>query len=136
MLWKTIFLFLLSKHLHLNLERHFLLGMNDEYKKLFPKFFLRRQKACKNFEKQPMAMPWFLSVLKMFYLFLINFLISLLSFNWKVKIIFPNFFPKNKKIWFFSDLILLPRGGLEPPRPYDHQILSLACLPIPSSGHN
>ena len=29
----------------------------------------------------------------------------------------------------------LPRVGLEPTRPYRHQILSLACLPIPSSGH-
>ena len=30
---------------------------------------------------------------------------------------------------------MVPREGLEPSRPCSHQILSLACLPIPSSGH-
>ncbi len=33
-----------------------------------------------------------------------------------------------------SDRLLstrVPSGGLEPPRPFEHQILSLACLPIP-----
>ena len=29
---------------------------------------------------------------------------------------------------------MVPRVGLEPTRPCSHQILSLACLPIPSSG--
>ena len=30
---------------------------------------------------------------------------------------------------------MVPRVGLEPTWPWSHQILSLACLPIPSSGH-
>lgn len=30
---------------------------------------------------------------------------------------------------------LVPRTGLEPVRPNGHQILSLACLPIPSPRH-
>lgn len=29
----------------------------------------------------------------------------------------------------------LPRAGLEPARPWSHQILSLACLPVPSPRH-
>ncbi len=41
-----------------------------------------------------------------------------------------------KKITICIVICILPRGGLEPPRPYEHQILSLACLPIPSSGLN
>lgn len=45
------------------------------------------------------------------------------------------YFFYKKKSAFFLQFFILPRGGLEPPRPYRHQILSLACLPIPSSGH-
>ena|GEM_PF-3516432 len=30
---------------------------------------------------------------------------------------------------------MVPRRGLEPPRPYGHQHLKLARLPIPPSGH-
>ena len=29
---------------------------------------------------------------------------------------------------------MVPRRGLEPPRPFDHQHLKLARLPIPPSG--
>lgn len=31
--------------------------------------------------------------------------------------------------------VLVPRTGLEPARPFGQQILSLSCLPIPSSWH-
>ena len=30
-----------------------------------------------------------------------------------------------------KEVELVPRRGLEPPRPYEHQHLKLACLPIP-----
>ena len=30
---------------------------------------------------------------------------------------------------------MVPRAGLEPARPSGHQILSLACLPIPPPRH-
>lgn len=44
---------------------------------------------------------------------------------------------KNKKKPELLQILLdVPREGLEPSRPYRHQILSLACLPIPSSRHN
>ena len=31
--------------------------------------------------------------------------------------------------------VLVPRAGLEPARPYEHRILSPACLPVPPPGH-
>ncbi len=50
-----------------------------------------------------------------------------------------------KKACFYSvfrrfrmllDLIMVPRRGLEPPRPCGHQHLKLACLPISPSGQD
>jgi hypothetical protein len=41
---------------------------------------------------------------------------------------------KASKAWYYGTQGL-PEGGLEPPRPYGHQILSLMRLPIPPPGH-
>ena len=43
----------------------------------------------------------------------------------------------NKKAawWGGSFVSVVPGAGIEPARPYGHQILSLTCLPIPPSGH-
>jgi hypothetical protein len=45
--------------------------------------------------------------------------------------------PKMKKLSITKlQRVLVPRAGLEPARPYEHRILSPACLPVPPPGHN
>lgn len=55
------------------------------------------------------------------------------SFYWRDKLLVPSLAKKKRTVNAVP--FLVPKGGLEPPCPYEHTPLKRACLPIPPLRH-
>ena len=47
-----------------------------------------------------------------------------------VQLLYSNIMKRLKPLVDWPETPLVPKGGLEPPRPFEHNALNVACLPI------